>query len=88
MFFINTLYYITSKKCIIKSRVCLKSQRKYADKMTSLLSQILRALKDIKSLGVAPKLNQKMNNYRKKWQESYYKKENIYYFVEGKLVEL
>lgn len=72
--FINTLYYITSKKCITKSRVCLKSQRKYADKMTSLLSQILRALKDIKSLGVAPKLNQKMNNYRKKWQESYYEK--------------
>lgn len=73
-FFINALYYGISKYCIKKSKCCLKKQREYADKMTSLLSQMLSALKDIKSLGMAFKIDKKMDEYRKCWQDSYYEK--------------
>lgn len=51
--------------------------------MTNILSQILTGLKDIKSFGFGDKLD----SYRKRWQESYFLKRN-YYFIRKTLVSL
>lgn len=84
---INVIYYNFARKCNSKNTYYLKKQRNYADKITSMLSQILTGLKDIKSFGIKDKLNNKLDGYRKRWQESYFLKRK-YYFTRKTLVGL
>lgn len=84
---VDWLYYNFAKKCNEKSSFYLKRQRTYADKMTGLVSQILTGLKDIKSFDIGNKLNNKLDSYRKKWQESYFLKRK-YYFTKKTLISL
>ena len=84
---IDLVYYVFARKCNNKNAYFLKKQRKYADKMTNLLSQILIGLKDIKSFAISNKLNNKLDGYRKRWQENYFLKRK-YYFTRKTLVEL
>ena len=84
---IDSIYYSFARKCNDKNTYYLKKQRTYADKITGMLSQILTGLKDIKSFGIANKLNNKLDGYRKRWQESYFFKRK-YYFTRKTLVGL
>ncbi len=84
---IDVIYYNFARKCNDKNTYYLKKQRKYADKITGILSQILTGLKDIKSFGIGDKLNNKLDGYRKRWQESYFLKRK-YYFTRKTLVGL
>ena len=52
-----------------------------------MLSQILIGLKDIKSFNIGSRLNNKLDTYRKKWQENYFLKRK-YYFTRKTLVGL
>lgn len=85
--FIDCTYYFYAKKCNNKNTHYLKKQIKYADKMSGMLSQILIGLKDIKSFGIGRKLNNKLDGYRKRWQENYFLKRK-YYFTRKTLVSL
>lgn len=85
--FIDSIYYHFAKKCNDNNAYYLKKQRNYADKITGMLSQILVGLKDIKSFGISNKLNNKLDGYRKRWQESYFLKRK-YYFTRKTLVGL
>lgn len=84
---IDLIYYNFARKCNDRSAFYLRKQRNYADKITGMLSQILIGLKDIKSFGIGDKLNNKLNGYRKRWQESYFLKRK-YYFTRKTLVSL
>lgn len=84
---IDLIYYNFARRCNDKNTFYLKEQRNYADKITGLLSQILTGLKDIKSFGIGDKLNNKLDGYRKRWQESYFLKRK-YYFTRKTLVGL
>lgn len=84
---IDIVYYSFAKKCNEKNTYYLKKQRNYADKITGMLSQILIGLKDIKSFGISDKLNNKLDGYRKRWQDSYFLKRK-YYFTRKTLVGL
>ena len=84
---IDIIYYIYARKCNNKNNYYLKKQIKYADKMTGMLSQILIGLKDIKSFNIGSKLNNKLDGYRKRWQENYFLKRK-YYFTRKTLVGL
>ena len=84
---IDIIYYIYASKCNNKNNYYLKKQIKYADKMTGMLSQILIGLKDIKSFNIGSRLNNKLDTYRKKWQENYFLKRK-YYFTRKTLVGL
>ena len=84
---VDVIYYIFARKCNDKNTYYLKKQRNYADKMTGMLSQILTGLKDIKSFGISNKLNNKLDGYRKRWQENYFLKRK-YYFTRKTLVGL
>ncbi len=84
---VDLIYYNFAKKCNNKNAYYLKKQRNYADKITGLLSQILVGLKDIKSFGISEKLNNKLDGYRKRWQESYFLKRK-YFFTRKTLVGL
>ena len=52
-----------------------------------MLSQILIGLKDIKSFDISDKLNNKLDGYRKRWQDNYFLKRK-YYFTRKTLVGL
>ncbi len=84
---IDLIYYNFARKYNDKNTFYLKKQRCYADKITGMLSQILTGLKEIKSFGIEEKLNNKLDGYRKKWQESYFLKRK-YYFTRKTLVGL
>ncbi len=84
---IDVIYYHYALKCNEKNTFYLKKQRHYADKMTGMLSQILTGLKDIKSFGIGSKLNNKLDSYRKRWQENYFLKRK-YYFTRKTLISL
>lgn len=84
---IDLIYYNYARKCNDKNAFYLKKQISYADKIAGMLSQILTGLKDIKSFGIGDKLNNKLDGYRKKWQESYFLKRK-YYFTRKTLVGL
>ncbi len=84
---IDAIYYNFARKCNNKNAYYLKKQRNYADKITGMLSQILTGLKDIKSFGINEKLNNKLDGYRKRWQENYFLKRK-YYFTRKTLVGL
>ena len=84
---IDAIYYIYARKCNNKNNYYLKKQIKYADKMTGMLSQILIGLKDIKSFNIGSKLNNRLDGYRKRWQENYFLKRK-YYFTRKTLVGL
>lgn len=84
---IDLIYYNFARKCNDKNTFYLKKQRNYADKITGMLSQILTGLKDVKSFGIGDKLNNKLDGYRKRWQESYFLKRK-YYFTRKTLVGL
>lgn len=84
---IDIIYYIYARKCNNKNNYYLKKQIKYADKMTGMLSQILIGLKDIKSFNIGSKLNNRLDGYRKRWQENYFLKRK-YYFTRKTLVGL
>lgn len=84
---VDLIYYNFARKCNDKNTFYLKRQRNYADKITGMLSQILTGLKDIKSFGIGDKLNNKLDSYRKRWQESYFLKRK-YYFTRKTLVGL
>lgn len=84
---VDIVYYNYARKCNDKNAYYLKKQRSYADKITGLLSQILIGLKDIKSFDISNKLNNKLDGYRKRWQESYFLKRK-YYFTRKTLVGL
>lgn len=85
--FLDSIYYNFARKCNEKNTYYFKKQRNYADKITGLLSQILIGLKDVKSFGIGDKLNNKLDGYRKRWQESYFLKRK-YYFTRKTLVAL
>lgn len=87
VFVVFLIYYIFAKWCIVKSNSYLKKQRKYADELTSLLSQLLRGLKDVKSLGLYSKLENKMKKLRIKWGNSYYQKRR-YLIIRKNVVSL
>ena len=84
---VDILYYNFARKCNEKNTYYLKKQRNYADKITGMLSQILTGLKDIKSFGISNKLNNKLDGYRKRWQENYFLKRK-YYFTRKTIVGL
>ncbi len=84
---IDLIYYNFAKKCNDKNTFYLKKQRVYTDKITGMLSQILTGLKEVKSFGIGEKLNNKLDSYRKRWQESYFLKRK-YYFTRKTLVGL
>ena len=84
---VNVIYYNLAKRCNDKNTYYFKKQRDYADKVTVMLSQILTGLKDIKSFGISNKINNKLDGYRKRWQENYFLKRK-YYFTRKTLVEL
>ncbi len=84
---INIIYYNFARKCNNKNSFYFAKQRTYADKITGLLSQVLVGLKDIKSFGITEKLNNKLDGYRKRWQESYFLKRK-YYFTRKTIVGL
>lgn len=84
---IDVIYYNFARRCNDKNAYYLKKQKNYADKITGMLSQVLTGLKDIKSFGISNKLNNKLDGYRKRWQESYFLKRK-YYFTGKTLVEL
>lgn len=84
---VDILYYHYARKCNELNTYYLKRQINYADKITNLLSQILIGLKDIKSFGIGDKLNNKLDGYRKRWQENYFLKRK-YYFTRKTLVGL
>lgn len=84
---VNVVYYNFSRRCNYKKAYYLKKQKKYADKITEMLSQILTGFNDIKSFDISNKLNNKLDNYRKRWQESYFLKRK-YYFTRKTLVGL
>ncbi len=84
---IDVIYYIYARKCNDKNAHYLKKQIKYADKMVGMLSQILIGLKDIKSFNIGSRLNNKLDTYRKRWQENYFLKRK-YYFTRKTLVGL
>lgn len=85
--FLDSIYYNFARKCNEKNTYYFQKQRNYADKITGLLSQILIGLKDVKSFGIGDKLNNKLDGYRKRWQESYFLKRK-YYFTRKTLVAL
>ncbi len=84
---IDIIYYILATKCNEKSNYYLKKQALYADKLSGMLSQILNGLKDIKSFNFNNKLNNKLDGYRKRWQENYFLKRK-YYFTRKTIVSL
>lgn len=84
---INLVYYNFAQRCNDKNTFYFKKQRNYADKITGLLSQILTGLKEIKSFGIGDKLNNKLDGYRKRWQESYFLKRK-YYFTRKTIIGL
>ena len=84
---INIIYYNFARKCSDKNTFYLKKQIHYADKITGLLQQILMGLKDIKSFDIGSKLNNKLDGYRKKWQEYYFLKRK-YYFTRKTILSL
>ncbi len=84
---IDYIYYHFANSYNKKHAHYLKKQRKYADKITGILSQILTGLKDIKSLGFYDKINNKLDKYRKKWKESYFLKRK-YHFTRKTLISL
>ncbi len=84
---IDLIYYNYAKKCNEKNTFYLKKQRNYADKLTGMLSQILIGLKDTKNFDIGDKLNNKLDSYRKRWQENYFLKRK-YYFTRKTLVGL
>lgn len=69
---INMSYIYFCNYCNKKRAFYFSKQRKYADKLTGLLSQVLNGLKDVKSFNFTNKLNNKFDGYRKKWQVNYY----------------
>ena len=84
---IDIIYYGFARKCNEKNAYYLKKQRSYADKITNMLSQLLIGLKDIKSFGISDKLNNKLDGYRKRWQDSYFLKRK-YYFTRKTIIGL
>ena len=84
---IDLIYYNFARKCNDKNGYYLKKQRNYADKITGMLSQILTGLKDIKNFGISNKLNNKLDGFRKRWQENYFLKRK-YYFTRKTLIGL
>lgn len=84
---IDIIYYNFARRCNDKNAFYLNKQRVYADKITGLLSEILTGLKDIKSFGIGDKLNNKLDGFRHRWQESYFLKRK-YYFTRKTLVSL
>ena len=84
---IDIIYYNFANKCNDKNTYYLKKQIYYADKLTEILQQILIGLKDIKSFDLGDKLNNKLDRYRKKWQESYFLKRK-YYFTRNTILSL
>ncbi len=83
--FIDFIYYHFARRCNDKNAFYLKKQRNYADKITGMLSQILTGLKEIKNFGIGEKLDNKIDGYRKRWQENYFLKRK-YYFTRKTLV--
>lgn len=84
---INVTYYNISKGYNRKSIFYLKKQRKYADKLIEVVSEIIEGFKDIKCFGIGDKLNKKLNLNRSKWQKNYFFKRK-YNFIRKTLVGL
>ena len=84
---INTIYTYYSYSCNKKSANYSKKQRKYADELTSLTSQVLTGLKDVKSYNMGEKLNKRFKDFRKNWGKNYYLKRK-YYFTQKTLITL
>lgn len=84
---INTIYTYYSYSCNKKSANHSKKQRKYADELTSLTSQVLTGLKDVKSYNMGEKLNKRFKDFRKNWGKNYYLKRK-YYFTQKTLITL
>lgn len=69
---INFIYLRLSIYCNRNMEFHFRNQRKYGDKLTSNLSQILHGIKDVKNYNLKEKLNIKLNYYRKKWGVHYF----------------
>ncbi len=76
---INIVYCYFANICNTKNAFYFKKQRYYADKLTGLLSELLHGLKDVKSLNLSSKLNNKFKNYRASWEKSYFNKRKSYF---------
>lgn len=69
-----------------KGAIWFQKQRKYADKLTGLLAQVLSGLKDIKTFNAANKLNHKFDINRKKWAQNYYEKRKCFFIKQTCIV--
>lgn len=52
----------------------LSKQRKYQDKISSLLGETIDGSKEIQAFNMEDKLNDYLNNYKRLWTKSYFKK--------------
>jgi len=68
------LYLKSYDKCNIGSAKHLDGQRKYADKLTDNLSQILNGLNEISLFNIFSKVKKRFDVIAEKWQDEYMKK--------------
>lgn len=54
--------------------IYLKGQRKYQDKISSLLGEVIDGGKEIQAFNIEKDLNKYLDSYKKKWTRSYFKK--------------
>lgn len=76
---INCIYCYFSTLYNNKGAILLKKQRRYADKLTNLLSQVLLGMRDMKGFNLSNKLNNKFDVNRKKWAIHYYEKRKCFF---------
>lgn len=86
LFFVAVYMYF-SNYCNNKRAYHFTRQRKYADKLTGLLLQVLNGFKDVKSYNISDKFESKFNLYRTRWGENYYKVRK-YFAIKQTLIKL
>ena len=78
-----SLYFL--HKNIVKKNYYLNGQRKYQDKISGLMGQVLDGNKEIKSFNMENNITTYLENYKKYWRKNYFNKRkyinNIYVFI-------
>ncbi len=68
-----------------KKEYYLAGQRKYQDKVSGLMGQVIDGNKEIKSFNMNEDLNEYLNGYKKIWRKNYFRKrkynDNIYVLI-------
>lgn len=85
---INFIYCYFSTLYNNKGAILLKRQRRYADKLTNLLSQVLLGMRDMKGFDLSNKLNNKFDVNRKKWAINYYEKRKCFFINQSVVVAI